>query len=163
RRGHDGRRRSPRLQATPPPGRSPLERADRVPARGTDRGREPRGTDRDAAPDQGWTMSRVLTSPAPARPAALTRDPVQMPVVVAATALLALGTAWLAARYGARQAVLFLVGGALGPVLHHASFDFPPASRALVTAGDGLGVRPQLLMLATASLRSAPALAPVGV
>ena len=104
-------------------------------------------------------MSRVLTSPAPARPAALTRDPVQMPVVVAATALLALGTAWLAARYGARQAVLFLVGGALGLVLHHAAFGFTAAYRALVTVGDGRGVRAQLLMLATATVLFAPVLA----
>src|SRR5256886_5772222 len=104
-------------------------------------------------------MSRVLTSPAPARPAALTRDPVQMPVVVAATALLALGTAWLAARYGARQAVVFLVGGALGLVLHHAAFGSPAAYRALVTVGDGRGVRAQLLMLAVATVLFAPVLA----
>src|SRR2546430_15001824 len=103
-------------------------------------------------------MSRVLTSPAPARPAALTRDPVQMPVVVAATALLALGTAWLAARYGARQAVLFLVGGALGLPLHHAALRFTAAYRARAAVGDGRRARAQAPLLAAGALPFAPAL-----
>lgn len=76
----------------------------------------------------------------------------------AAGALVALG-AWLQYRHGGRHASLLLIGAALGLVLHHAAFGFTRAYRRLVTAGDGAGVRAQLLMLALATVLFAPALA----
>src|SRR2546427_617945 len=77
-----------------------------------------------------------------------------------AATMVAVGGLWLAARYGPRHgALLLLVGAALGLTLHHAVFGFTAAYRALVTVGDGRGVRAQLLMLAVATVLFAPVLA----
>jgi uncharacterized protein len=108
-------------------------------------------------------MSRVVAPPIATRPAVLTGGPVQGLVVTGATGLLAVGALWLAAHYGLRQGALFLVGAALGLTLHHAIFGFTAAYRALVTAGDGRGVRAQLLMLAVATVLFAPVLAGGGI
>ena len=79
--------------------------------------------------------------------------------VVAATALLLLvGALWLAPRYGARHAALFLTGAGLGLVLYHAAFGFTAAFRVFVTRGDGRGIRAQMLMLAVATVLFAPML-----
>lgn len=70
------------------------------------------------------------------------------------------GGVWLAAQYGpGHGALLLLIGAALGLVLHHSAFGFTRAYRRLVTAGDGAGVRAQLLMLALATVLFAPILA----
>src|SRR5438046_243799 len=104
-------------------------------------------------------MSRVVAPPVAAPPAALANGPVQVSVATGAAGLLAVGALWLAARYGPRHGALLLVGAALGLTLHHAAFGFTAAYRALVTVGDGRGVRAQLLMLATATVLFAPVLA----
>jgi uncharacterized membrane protein YedE/YeeE len=79
--------------------------------------------------------------------------------VRAALVALGGGGVWLAVQYGPRHGALFLIGAALGLVLHHAAFGFTRAYRRLVTAGDGAGVRAQLLMLALATMLFAPVLA----
>jgi uncharacterized membrane protein YedE/YeeE len=79
-------------------------------------------------------------------------------VVAAAAALLVGGALWLGATYGPRQGALFLIGAALGLVLYHAAFGFTSAYRALVTTGDGRGLRAQMLMLAVATVLFAPVL-----
>jgi uncharacterized protein len=80
-------------------------------------------------------------------------------VVTLALALLGAGGAWLGVHYGPRQAALFLVGAGSGLVLYHAAFGFTAAYRALVTTGDGRGLRAQMLMLAVATVLFAPILA----
>src|SRR2546430_5771099 len=104
-------------------------------------------------------MSRVVAPPVAAPPAALANGPVQVSVATGAAGFLTVGALWLAARYGPRQGALLLVGAALGLTLHHAVFGSPAAYRALVTVGDGRGVRAQLLMLAVATVLFAPVLA----
>jgi uncharacterized membrane protein YedE/YeeE len=84
---------------------------------------------------------------------------VQPRVVGAAAILLAGGAFWLGADYGPRHGALFLIGAALGLVLYHAAFGFTAAYRALVTSGDGRGLRAQLLMLGMATVLFAPVLA----
>src|SRR5438128_1873261 len=109
-----------------------------------------------------------MLSPATNVPATLAAAPLatglvprraQPRVVGAVGATLLVGAAWLAPRYGARQSALFLVGAALGVVLYHAAFGFTAAFRALVTRGDGRGIRAQMLMLAVATVLFAPLLA----
>jgi hypothetical protein len=105
-------------------------------------------------------MSRVVPFPESAgRVAARPAPGVQPRVVLAALALLGAGAWWIGSRHGGRQAVLFLVGGASGLVLYHAAFGFTAAFRALVTTGDGRGIRAQLLMFAVATVVFAPVLA----
>lgn len=85
--------------------------------------------------------------------------PAQPHVVATASVLLAGGAAWLSAVYGYRHGALFLIGAACGLVLYHSAFGFTAAYRALVTAGDGRGLRAQALMLAVATVLFAPILA----
>jgi hypothetical protein len=84
---------------------------------------------------------------------------VQRTIVAAAAMILGGGTIALWATYGPRQGGLFLLGAGCGVVLHHAAFGFTAAYRALVTTGDGRGLRAQLLMLAVATVLFAPVLA----
>jgi uncharacterized membrane protein YedE/YeeE len=79
--------------------------------------------------------------------------------VTAALALLLAGSAWLTAAHGSRQAMLFLLGAGCGLVLYQSAFGFTSAFRVFVTAGDGRGIRAQMLMLAVATLLFAPLLA----
>src|SRR3989449_10568500 len=104
-------------------------------------------------------MSRVVAPSVAAPPAALANGPVQVSVATGAAGFLTVGALWLATRSGPRQGALLLVGAALGLTLHHAVFGFTAAYRALVTVGDGRGVRAQLLMLAVAAVLFAPVLA----
>jgi hypothetical protein len=84
---------------------------------------------------------------------------VQRRIVAAAAMILGGGTIALGATYGPRQGGLFLLGAACGFALHHAAFGFTSAYRALVTTGDGRGLRAQLLMLGVATILFAPVLA----
>jgi uncharacterized protein len=86
-------------------------------------------------------------------------DTVRWNVVAAAGALLCSSAVALGAAYGPRHGALFLVGAGCGIALHHAAFGFTAAYRALVTTGDGRGLRAQLLMLAVATVLFAPVLA----
>jgi uncharacterized membrane protein YedE/YeeE len=76
-----------------------------------------------------------------------------------AAALLGVGALWLAGTIGANQAALFLVGGALGLTLYHASFGFTSAFRVLIADRRGAGLRAQMLMLAVACALFFPVLA----
>jgi uncharacterized membrane protein YedE/YeeE len=76
-----------------------------------------------------------------------------------AAALLGLGALWLAGAIGPTQAALFLVGGALGLTLYHASFGFTSAFRVLIADRRGAGLRAQMLMLAIACALFFPVLA----
>src|SRR5438552_1096238 len=117
-----------------------------------------------AAVDLGRMLSPATNGPATleaevALATGLAPRRAQPRVVGAVGAALLVGAVWLAPRYGARQSALFLVGAALGVVLYHAAFGFTAAFRALVTRGDGRGIRAQMLMLAVATVLFAPLLA----
>lgn len=80
------------------------------------------------------------------------------PVIVVAS-LVALALSGTLAGIGPRLAVLLAIGMGCGATLYHAAFGFTSAYRRLLVARDGSGVEAQLLMLATATLLFAPALA----
>jgi hypothetical protein len=108
-----------------------------------------------------WGLDRSGAGGTPARterPASRPRARPQPRVVLLALAAIAAGAAWLSLHYGLRQGALFLVGAACGGVLYHAAFGFTAVFRALVTTGDGRGIRAQMLMLGVATLLFAPIL-----
>jgi uncharacterized membrane protein YedE/YeeE len=80
-------------------------------------------------------------------------------VVTFAMLCLIFGTAHLVNYYGWRHGLLLIVGALLGLVLSHAGFGFTYAFRVFASAGDGHGLRAQMLMLAVATLLFAPILA----
>ncbi|MDQ9009470.1 YeeE/YedE family protein [Acinetobacter gerneri] len=59
---------------------------------------------------------------------------------------------------GLNQALLFLVGGALGMTLYHASFGFTSSWRVFIKERRGRGLRAQMIMLALAVVLFFPAL-----
>ena len=73
--------------------------------------------------------------------------------------LLLAGALFLAQAVSGRQALLFLVGGALGLTLYHAAFGFTSAWRVFIRERRGAGLRAQMVMLALAVLLFFPALA----
>ncbi|MBD9679843.1 YeeE/YedE family protein [Pseudomonas sp. PDM18] len=73
--------------------------------------------------------------------------------------LLLAGALFLAQVVSGRQALLFLVGGALGLTLYHAAFGFTSAWRVFIRERRGAGLRAQMVMLALAVLLFFPALA----
>jgi len=75
-----------------------------------------------------------------------------------AVALLLAGALALTFAVSGRQALLFIVGGALGLVLYHAAFGFTSAWRVLLNERRGAGLRAQMVMLAIAVLLFFPAL-----
>jgi uncharacterized membrane protein YedE/YeeE len=79
-------------------------------------------------------------------------------VTVPAVALLAGGALYIGGTEGGRLAWLFLLGGALGLTLYHASFGFASAWRAFLTEGRGDGLRAQMVMLGLATLLFFPLL-----
>ena len=100
-------------------------------------------------------MSATLLSdaaPAPQPPG------VQALVAAGAGLLLLAGMAVLAQAVSARQAALYLLGGALGLVLYHAAFGFTSAWRVFIADRRGEGLRAQMLMLAIAVLLFFPVL-----
>ena len=80
-------------------------------------------------------------------------------VIGVAALLLAGGALALAGGPGGRLALLYLLGGALGLVLYHATFGFASSWRLLVAEGRGAGLRAQMVMLALATVIFLPALA----
>ena len=72
--------------------------------------------------------------------------------------LLILGTIGAYQMVGLNQALLFLVGGALGMTLYHASFGFTSSWRVFIKERRGRGLRAQMIMLALAVLLFFPAL-----
>lgn len=75
-----------------------------------------------------------------------------------ALALLLLGAVALSLGVSGRQALLFIVGAALGLVLYHAAFGFTSAWRVFLNDRRGAGLRAQMVMLAVAVLLFFPAL-----
>lgn len=59
---------------------------------------------------------------------------------------------------GLNQALLFLIGGALGMTLYHASFGFTSSWRVFIKERRGRGLRAQMIMLGVAVLLFFPAL-----
>ncbi|ARP88603.1 YeeE/YedE family protein [Bordetella genomosp. 9] len=76
----------------------------------------------------------------------------------AALLLLILGTWYLGATVGWRQAALWITGALLGVTLYHASFGFTQAWRVFVSDRRGAGLRAQMLMLAVGVLVFFPVL-----
>jgi uncharacterized membrane protein YedE/YeeE len=74
-------------------------------------------------------------------------------------AVLLIGTLALGLSYGPAHGALFLVGGALGIALYHASFGFTAAWREFILEGRGRGLRAQMVLLALAVVLFFPALA----
>ncbi|WP_180003831.1 MULTISPECIES: YeeE/YedE family protein [unclassified Acinetobacter] len=72
--------------------------------------------------------------------------------------LLILGTLGAYLVVGVNQALLFLIGGALGMTLYHASFGFTSSWRVFIKERRGRGLRAQMIMLALAILLFFPAL-----
>lgn len=79
-------------------------------------------------------------------------------VPLVAGALLALVALSLNALVDGRQAALFLIGGALGLALYHASFGFTSAWRVFIAERRGAGLRAQMVLMALAVLLFFPAL-----
>lgn len=79
-------------------------------------------------------------------------------VLVLALVLLFGGAAYLAEAVSGRQAVLYLLGAALGLVLYHAAFGFASGWRAFIAEGRGANLRAQMLMLAVATAIFLPVL-----
>lgn len=80
-------------------------------------------------------------------------------VVLPGLLLLAGGASYLAVAQAPRTAWLFLLGGALGLVLYHASFGFASTWRVFLAEGKGEGLRAIMVMLGLASLLFLPLLA----
>jgi uncharacterized membrane protein YedE/YeeE len=80
-------------------------------------------------------------------------------VVAIALGIGLVGMAYATIVAGARQAVLFGIGIAMGFVLYRASFGFAGVWRRFLLAGDGRGIRAQMIMLAIAVCLFFPALA----
>ena len=78
--------------------------------------------------------------------------------VWAAFILLIIGTIGAYQIVGLNQALLFLVGGALGMTLYHASFGFTSSWRVFIKERRGRGLRAQMIMLALVVLLFFPAL-----
>lgn len=72
--------------------------------------------------------------------------------------LLVIGTIGAYQIVGLNQALLFLIGGALGMTLYHASFGFTSSWRVFIKERRGRGLRAQMIMLALAVLLFFPAL-----
>ncbi|EZQ11622.1 YeeE/YedE family protein [Acinetobacter sp. Ver3] len=75
-----------------------------------------------------------------------------------AIVLLIVGTFGAYQIVGINQALLFLIGGALGMTLYHASFGFTSSWRVFIKERKGRGLRAQMIMLALAVLLFFPAL-----
>lgn len=90
---------------------------------------------------------------------ALSREGANIGVSALAVGALIAGAALLFEAFDWRQAVLYLIGGALGAVLYHAAFGFTSAWRVFLSDRRGAGLRAQMLMLAVASVLFLPALA----
>lgn len=82
----------------------------------------------------------------------------QIKNIALALLLLITGSVYLIQESGQHQALLLLLGSALGLALYHASFGFTTAWRKLILQRRGKGLRAQMLMLAIAVCLFFPAL-----
>lgn len=75
-----------------------------------------------------------------------------------ASLLIVMGSIGAYQIVGINQALLFLIGGALGMTLYHASFGFTSSWRVFIKERRGRGLRAQMIMLGLAVLLFFPAL-----
>ena len=87
------------------------------------------------------------------------RPAMQLPVVLAALAAIAVLALVAGNAASPRVAMLTVVGALLGIALYHAAFGFTSAFRVLLADGRSAGFRAQLVMLGAACLLFFPALA----
>ena len=80
-------------------------------------------------------------------------------VVTIAGALLIIGAVLLALGVSPQKSLLFLIGGGLGFALLHGAFGFTAGWRAVVTQGDGRGLKAQLAVIAATMLFFVPIIA----
>ncbi len=80
-------------------------------------------------------------------------------VVAIALGALALGAVLLGLWVSPQKAVLFLIGGGFGFALLHGAFGFTGGWRAIVTRGDGRGLRAQLAVIAATMVIFMPIIA----
>ena len=78
--------------------------------------------------------------------------PADRPAAVVAAFGLAIGAAFLLYAFDARQAGLYLIGGALGAVLYYAAFGFTGTWRAFILHRRASALRAQLVMIALATV-----------
>ena len=108
-----------------------------------------------------WRVNSIpsLARSAAALPASNAAGSAPQRAVIVVASLVALALAGTLAGIGPRLAVLLAIGIGCGATLYHAAFGFTSAYRRLLVARETSGVEAQLLMLATATLLFAPALA----
>lgn len=86
-------------------------------------------------------------------------SPANLPAVAVAVLLLGLGATLLGYYVSAQMAVLFLIGAGLGFALLHGAFGFTAGWRAVVTRGDGRGLKAQLAVIAATMVVFVPIIA----
>lgn len=84
---------------------------------------------------------------------------IQRPAALLAGAALILGALVIGQAVSPYQALLYLLGAAMGLVLYHAAFGFTSAWRVFITDRRGEGLRAQMVMLALATVLFFPVLA----
>lgn len=84
---------------------------------------------------------------------------IQRPAALLAGAALLLGALLIGQAVSPHQALLYLLGAALGLVLYHAAFGFTSAWRVFIADRRGEGLRAQMIMLALATVLFFPVLA----
>ncbi|MDT8265056.1 YeeE/YedE thiosulfate transporter family protein, partial [Roseomonas sp. DSM 102946] len=84
---------------------------------------------------------------------------IQRPAALLAGAALLLGALLIGQAVSPHQALLYLLGAALGLVLYHAAFGFTSAWRVFIADRRGEGLRAQMVMLALATVLFFPVLA----
>jgi len=80
-------------------------------------------------------------------------------VIAASVALLAGGVFFIRLEINGTQALLYLMGAALGLILYHSVFGFAGAWRSLIVDRRGAGLRAHMLLLALTTLLLLPPLA----
>ncbi|EJF90527.1 YeeE/YedE family protein [Bartonella tamiae] len=81
-----------------------------------------------------------------------------MTAFILSVLFLLIASLWLGYVYDISQALLLLVGAALGLTLYHAAFGFTSSWRVFILKGRGRGLRVQMIMLAIAVLLFFPTL-----
>ena len=84
---------------------------------------------------------------------------IQRPAALLAGVALLLGALLIGQAVSPHQALLYLLGAALGLVLYHAAFGFTSAWRVFIADRRGEGLRAQMVMLALATVLFFPVLA----
>jgi len=97
------------------------------------------------------TTARAGISAAPARHGALDLSGFNPGAALGSGLALIAGAALIGSIVNPRQALLYVLGAALGLVLYHAAFGFTSAWRVFIADRRGEGLRAQMVMLAIAT------------